>query len=42
MRATGVVDADYHFDVSGMGYAWCASAQCADNLTTVHSLHIYW
>lgn len=33
---------DYHFDVSGMGLAWCASGQCAYNLTDVPELHIYW
>lgn len=34
--------ANYHFDVSGMGLAWCASGQCAYNLTDVPLLHIYW
>lgn len=40
--AGDVSRADYHFDVSGMGLAWCASGQCAYNLTDVPELHIYW
>lgn len=34
--------ANYHFDVTGMGFAWCASGQCQYNLTDVPELHIYW
>lgn len=32
----------YHFDVSGMGFAWCASGECQYNLTSVPKLSIYW
>jgi len=32
----------YHFDVSGMGFAWCSSGQCAYNLTDVPDLRISW
>jgi hypothetical protein len=36
--------ADYHFDVSGMGTAYCnpQTGQCVFNSTTVNSLRIYW
>ncbi len=37
-----VSSGDYHFDVTGMGLAWCSSGQCAYNLTDVPELHIYW
>lgn len=42
VRAGDLKAADYHFDVTGMGFAWCASGQCAYNLTDVPELHIYW
>jgi hypothetical protein len=32
----------YHFDISGMGLAWCASGMCEPYRTSVRSLHIYW
>lgn len=34
--------ANYHFDVTGMGFAWCSSGQCAYNLTSVPWLRMYW
>ena len=42
VRVGDVASANYHFDVSGMGLAWCSGGQCAYNLTDVPELHIYW
>jgi hypothetical protein len=33
---------DYHFDIGGMGNAWCSSGMCAKNLTTVDSVKVWW
>lgn len=34
--------ASYHFDVTGMGIAYCISGSCVFNRTSVNSLHIHW
>lgn len=36
------VSDDYHFDIGGMGLAWCASGTCAKNLTSVNSVKVWW
>ncbi|MGD9957960.1 hypothetical protein [Nocardioides sp.] len=40
--ASNPVTDDYHFDINGMGYAWCSGGTCAYNVTTVNSVKIWW
>jgi hypothetical protein len=42
VRGTAKDTGDHHFDISGMGTAWCLGGQCTPHVTTVPSLRISW